>query len=80
MDYYKTFWDLNHLEISITFNMSKETHLRRQMFITLWCYRVLEAGDDVGDAQHDAPRVAGEPRAGAELLLGHVGQEPEVLP
>ena len=50
------------------------------MFITLWCYRVLEAGDDVGDAQHDAPRVAGEPRAGAELLLGHVGQEPEVLP
>ena len=33
-------------------------------------YRVLEAGDDVGDAEHDAARVAGEARAGAELLLG----------
>ena len=42
-------------------------------------YRVLEAGDDVGDAEHDAARVAGEARAGAELLLRHVGQEPEVL-
>ena len=43
------------------------------------CYRVLEAGDDVGDAEHDAARVAGEARAGAELLLGQVSQEPEVL-
>ena len=42
-------------------------------------YRVLEAGDDVGDAEHDAARVAGEARAGAELLLGQVSQEPEVL-
>ena len=42
-------------------------------------YRVLEAGDDVCDAEHDAARVAREARAGAELLLGHVGQEPEVL-
>ena len=42
-------------------------------------YRVLEAGDDVGDAEHDAARVAREARAGAELILGHVGQEPEVL-
>ena len=31
------------------------------------------------DAEHDAARVAREARAGAELLLGHVGQEPEVL-
>ena len=42
-------------------------------------YRVLEAGDDVRDAEHDAARVAGEARAGAELLLGQVSQEPEVL-
>ena len=81
MDYYKTFWDLNHFwKYSLPLIKLKKLHLRRQMFITLWCYRVLEAGDDVGDAQHDAPRVAGQPRAGAELLLGHVGQEPEVLP
>ena len=33
----------------------------------------------MSDAEHDAARVAGEARAGAELLLGHVGQEPEVL-
>ena len=31
------------------------------------------------DAEHDAARVAREARAGAELLLGHVSQEPEVL-
>ena len=42
-------------------------------------YRVLEAGDDVCDAEHDAARVAREARAGVELILGHVGQEPEVL-
>ena len=42
-------------------------------------YRVLEAGDDVRDAEHDAARVAREARAGAELILRHVGQEPEVL-
>ena len=33
----------------------------------------------MGDAEHDAARVAGEARAGAELLLGQVSQEPEVL-
>ena len=65
MDYYKTFWDLNHLEISITYNMSKETSPKAA---------------DVHHTMMLPGHVAGEPRAGAELLLGHVGQEPEVLP
>ena len=33
----------------------------------------------MSDAEHDAARVAGEARAGAELLLGQISQEPEVL-
>ena len=44
-----------------------------------YTHRVLEASDDVGDAQDDAASVGPEPGTGLQLLLGHVGQKPEHL-
>ena len=42
-------------------------------------HRVLEASDDVGDAHDDAAGVGPQPGTGLQLLLCHVGQEPEHL-
>ena len=50
-------------------------HQGKNRFNLLPPHRVLQAGDDVGDAHDDAAGVGPEPGTGLELLLGHAGQK-----